>query len=158
MLLVSTRFVQEAEALASRREALRQAEVLFDMDVTAYPALAEVRGDRCSVPGNSRSSASGLLLLMCPPISSHGLPWHVIRPQRTPIVSISQCSFCLACLILVAQVEAELRRLGSVYSVYAEYADAVRQYSGQLWSELDIGRMVDGMQEVRKLVTLGIWR
>jgi dynein heavy chain len=47
------------------------------------------------------------------------------------------------------QVEAELRRLGSVYGIYGEYADAVRQYSGQLWSELDVGRMVDGMQEVR---------
>ena len=48
----------------------------------------------------------------------------------------------------VPQVESELRRLGFVYGVYAEYADAVRQYSGQLWSELDVGRMVDGVQEV----------
>ncbi len=32
--------------------------------------------------------------------------------------------------------------------MYSEYADAVRQYSGQLWSELDVGRMVDGVQAI----------
>jgi len=48
----------------------------------------------------------------------------------------------------LAEAEAELRRLAAVYGVYSEYADAVRQYSGQLWSELDVGWMVDGMQEI----------
>ena len=45
-------------------------------------------------------------------------------------------------------MESELKRLASVYGVYSQYADAVRQYSNQLWSELDVGRMTDGMQEV----------
>lgn len=47
--------MQEAEVLAARREALRLAEQLFDMDVTAYPVLAEVR----------RGLMSGLLLPSC---------------------------------------------------------------------------------------------
>jgi hypothetical protein len=41
-----------------------------------------------------------------------------------------------------------LRRLGAIYGVYREYADAVRSYSGQLWSELDVTLIMDGMQEV----------
>jgi hypothetical protein len=35
-------FQQEAGALARRRDALRLAQMLFDLDVTPYPALAEV--------------------------------------------------------------------------------------------------------------------
>lgn len=45
-------------------------------------------------------------------------------------------------------MEGELGRLAAVYGVYAQYADALRQYSNQLWSELDVGRMTEGMQEV----------
>jgi hypothetical protein len=48
----------------------------------------------------------------------------------------------------LAAAEAELRRLGEVFGVYGKYLDAVRGYGGQLWSELDVGRMVDGVQEV----------
>lgn len=40
-------FQQEVEVLAKQRDALRLAEQLFDMDVTGYPALAEVRGHAC---------------------------------------------------------------------------------------------------------------
>jgi dynein heavy chain len=50
----------------------------------------------------------------------------------------------LCCL----QVESELRKLAQVYAVYAEHAEAVRQYSNMLWSELDIGNMMDGVQAV----------
>lgn len=48
------------------------------------------------------------------------------------------------------QAEAELKRLGQVYAVYAEHADNVRQYSQQLWADLDITRMVTGTEEVAK--------
>lgn len=48
------------------------------------------------------------------------------------------------------QAEAELKRLGQVYGVYAEHADNVRQYSQQLWADLDITRMVTGTDEVAK--------
>ena len=50
----------------------------------------------------------------------------------------------------IAQAEAELKRLSQVYSVYAEHADNVRQYSQQLWADLDISRMVTGTDEVAK--------
>jgi hypothetical protein len=46
------------------------------------------------------------------------------------------------------QVESELRKLAQVYAVYAEHAEAVRQFSNMLWSELDIGNMMDGVQAV----------
>lgn len=32
--------------------------------------------------------------------------------------------------------------------MYAEHAEAVRQYSNMLWSELDIGNMMNGVQAV----------
>lgn len=48
------------------------------------------------------------------------------------------------------QAEAELKRLGQVYAVYSEHADNVRQYSQQLWADLDITRMVTGTDEVAK--------
>ena len=48
------------------------------------------------------------------------------------------------------QAEAELKRLGQVYAVYSEHADNVRQYSQQLWADLDIARMVAGTDEVAK--------
>ena len=48
------------------------------------------------------------------------------------------------------QAEAELKRLGQVYAVYSEHADNVRQYSQQLWGDLDITRMVTGTDEVAK--------
>ena len=39
--------------------------------------------------------------------------------------------------------------------MYAEHADNVRQYSQQLWADLDISRMVSGTDEVaRKLRAL----
>lgn len=47
------------------------------------------------------------------------------------------------------QVELELRRLAQVYAVYAEHAEAVRQYSNMLWSELDVGNMMHGVQAVQ---------
>ena len=50
----------------------------------------------------------------------------------------------------VLQAEAELKRLSQVYSVYAEHADNVRQYSQQLWADLDIATMVTGTDEVAK--------
>lgn len=53
-------------------------------------------------------------------------------------------------LFLKLQAEAELKRLGQVYAVYAEHADNVRQYSQQLWADLDISRMVAGTDEVAK--------
>lgn len=46
------------------------------------------------------------------------------------------------------QVEAELRKLAQIYAVYAEHAEAVRQYSNMLWSDLDIGGMMDQVQAV----------
>lgn len=56
-----------------------------------------------------------------------------------------------ACL----QADSELKRLSQVYAVYAEHAENVKQYSQQLWSDLDISRMVAGTDEVaRKLRTL----
>ena len=48
------------------------------------------------------------------------------------------------------QAEAELKKLSQVYGVYAEHADNVRQYSQQLWADLDIGKMVSGTDEVAK--------
>ncbi|GLI59150.1 hypothetical protein VaNZ11_000978 [Volvox africanus] len=58
----------------------------------------------------------------------------------------------------LAQLEAEIRKLGQVYGVYAEHAEAVRQYSSQLWSELDVGKMMAGTEAVltklRKLKNL----
>jgi hypothetical protein len=51
-------------------------------------------------------------------------------------------------LLCCLQVESELRKLAQVYAVYAEHAEAVRQYSNMLWSELDIGNMMDGVQAV----------
>ena len=53
-------------------------------------------------------------------------------------------------LLAAVQAEAELKRLGQVYGVYAEHADNVRQYSQQLWADLDITRMVSGTDEVAK--------
>jgi len=52
--------------------------------------------------------------------------------------------------LAAVQAEAELKRLGQVYGVYAEHADNVRQYSQQLWADLDITRMVTGTDEVAK--------
>lgn len=53
------------------------------------------------------------------------------------------------------QADAELKRLNQVYAVYAEHAENVKQYSQQLWADLDISRMVAGTDEVaRKLRTL----
>jgi len=46
-------------------------------------------------------------------------------------------------------VEAELRRLAQIYAVYAEHVEAVRQYSNMLWSELDVGKMMNGVQAVQ---------
>lgn len=46
------------------------------------------------------------------------------------------------------QVEAELRKLAQIYAVYAEHAEAVRQYSNMLWSDLDIGGMMNQVQAV----------
>jgi dynein heavy chain len=57
------------------------------------------------------------------------------------------CFIC-AMLMCCVQVESELRKLAQVYAVYAEHAEAVRQYSNMLWSELDIGNMMDGVQAV----------
>ncbi|KXZ49756.1 DHC2 protein [Gonium pectorale] len=58
----------------------------------------------------------------------------------------------------LAQLEAEIRKLAQVYGVYAEHAEAVRQYSSQLWSELDVGKMMAGTEAVliklRKLKSL----
>ncbi len=45
-----------------------------------------------------------------------------------------------------------------MYGVYAEHAEAVRAYSSQLWSELDVGKMMSGTEAVlgrlRKLKSL----
>eukprot|EP00803_Ostreobium_quekettii_P011338 evm.model.scf_1312.1 EVM.evm.TU.scf_1312.1 scf_1312:839-40608(+) len=48
----------------------------------------------------------------------------------------------------LAQVEAEMKRLTQIYGVYAEYAEAVRQFSGLLWSELDVDKMVARTEEI----------
>ena len=50
--------------------------------------------------------------------------------------------------MLPCQVEAELRKLAQIYAIYSEHAEAVRQYSNMLWSELDIGSLMDGVQVV----------
>jgi hypothetical protein len=42
------------------------------------------------------------------------------------------------------QVDQELKQLAAIYAVYAEHVDAVRQYGSQLWSELDVSKMVTG--------------
>lgn len=56
------------------------------------------------------------------------------------------------------QVETAMKKLHQVYAVYAEYADAVRQYSTMLWSELDVNKMMVGtesiLQKLRKLKEL----
>ena len=49
---------------------------------------------------------------------------------------------------MLSQVEVEIRKLAQVYAVYAEQAEAVRQYGQLLWSELDVGQMVVGTEEV----------
>ncbi|PNH08033.1 Dynein-1-alpha heavy chain, flagellar inner arm I1 complex [Tetrabaena socialis] len=58
----------------------------------------------------------------------------------------------------LASLETEIRKLGQVYGVYAEHAEAVRQYSSQLWSELDVSKMMSGTEAVlvklRKLKSL----
>lgn len=46
------------------------------------------------------------------------------------------------------QVDAELRKLAQVYAIYSQHAEAVRQYSNLLWSELDVGSLMDGVQGV----------
>lgn len=48
----------------------------------------------------------------------------------------------------IQQAEAELRKLAQVYAIYCEHADAVRQYSNLLWSELDISLLMAGMEAV----------
>lgn len=58
--------------------------------------------------------------------------------------------FVLCYGFCAVQAEAELKRLGQVYAVYSEHADNVRQYSQQLWADLDITRMVTGTDEVAK--------
>lgn len=45
-------------------------------------------------------------------------------------------------------MEAELRKLAQVYAVYSEHTEVVRQYSNMLWSELDIGSLMDSVQGV----------
>ncbi len=35
-----------------------------------------------------------------------------------------------------------------MYGVYSEHAEAVRQYSSQLWSELDVGKMMSGTEAI----------
>jgi dynein heavy chain len=41
-----------------------------------------------------------------------------------------------------------MKKLQQVYSVYAEHAEAVRQYASMLWSELDVGKMMTGTEEI----------
>lgn len=52
------------------------------------------------------------------------------------------------CPTLKTQVDLELRKLAQVYAIYSEHTDAVRQYSNMLWSELDIGSLMEGVQGV----------
>lgn len=51
-------------------------------------------------------------------------------------------------MCVALQVESELRKLAQVYAVYSEHIEVVRQYSNMLWSELDIGSLMDGVQGV----------
>ena len=48
----------------------------------------------------------------------------------------------------LSQVEAEIKKLAQVYAVYAEQAEAVRQYSTWLWSELDVTKMMTGTDDI----------
>ncbi|GMH41526.1 hypothetical protein BSKO_09436 [Bryopsis sp. KO-2023] len=48
----------------------------------------------------------------------------------------------------LVQVETEMKKLQQIYAVYAEHADAVRQYSTMLWSELDVDKMMVGTEEI----------
>jgi dynein heavy chain len=45
-------------------------------------------------------------------------------------------------------VEAELRKLAQVYAIFSEHTALVRQYSSMLWSELDIGSLMEGVEGV----------
>ena len=47
-----------------------------------------------------------------------------------------------------AQVEVEMKKLVLVFAVYAEHAEAVRSYGQMLWSELDVGKMMMGTEEI----------
>jgi hypothetical protein len=50
--------------------------------------------------------------------------------------------------VAAVQVEAELRRLAQIYAIFSEYTEVVRQYSSMLWSELDIGSLMQGVEGV----------
>jgi hypothetical protein len=50
------------------------------------------------------------------------------------------------CYIL--QVDAELRKLAQVYAIYSEHTEVVRQYSNMLWSQLDIGSLMESVEGV----------
>jgi dynein heavy chain len=53
----------------------------------------------------------------------------------------------------VAQVEADLKKLSQIYGVYSAHAEAVRLYSNQLWSELDVAGMMTATEEVAARLT-----
>jgi dynein heavy chain len=42
----------------------------------------------------------------------------------------------------------ELKKLSQIYAVYSSHAEAVRVYSNQLWSELDVGSMMAATDDV----------
>eukprot|EP00798_Chlamydomonas_sp_ICE-L_P031817 gene31817-7021_t len=49
---------------------------------------------------------------------------------------------------LLSAVEQDMKKLSAVYAVYAEQAEAVRSYGNLLWSELDVGKMMTGTEEI----------
>lgn len=111
----------EVEALGKQQEELRLAEQLFGMDVTSFPHLSKV----CTTTTTTGTHST------CP------------VNRRAPRVGADFLGH-----VTVLQVEAELRRLAQIYAVFYEHIEVVRQYSSMLWSELDIGSLMQGVEGV----------
>lgn len=114
----------EVAALGKQQEELRLAEQLFGMDVTSFPHLNKV----CSHQDRTTQ--------------------HMPVDRRATRVAADLLGH-----VAVLQVEAELRRLAQIYAVYSEHTEVVRQYSSMLWSELDIGSLMQGVEGVASKLT-----
>ncbi|KAF8069431.1 DHC1 [Scenedesmus sp. PABB004] len=138
----------EAEAVDARLEGVKRA--FSQTTRQQVEAFAAVTADlearmRAAGPGlPSRQLPAGLELLKAFQEEAEGL-----ARQREALRLAEQLfdmdATSYPCL---SKVESELRRLAAVYAVYAEHAEAVRQYGAMLWSELDVGAMMAGVQGV----------
>jgi dynein heavy chain len=125
----------EVDALGKQQEELRLAEQLFGMDVTGFPHLNKV----CSTTAGQEHVCSEHVLREGSKAGPRGGGTNCCAPRVWAD---------LFGHVAAVQVEAELRRLAQIYAIFSEYTEVVRQYSSMLWSELDIGSLMQGVEGV----------